>query len=405
MPISGYPSWVPAEKNKLEGGSWITLLELIYSDYGAYAATVLGDAPIGYWRLDEVAGTNANDSSPYDNDGTYVNTPTLNVTGLLTGDTNAAVTLNGTDEVVRIPNSMIASRPKTIEIWFKGSAGNGCLFGIQNAQYPSVPTEFVPILYVDSNNKLRAAIWNGTTALYVVSTPSVNDNVRHHAVMVIDETSFSLYLDGSLVGTTSGTMDFATSRPNHQFGAGYTSASFANLTPAASYVEYNGTIDEIAIYDTVLIPSTITKHWQAGSIGPSILRLAKWSQNVSWNGQTWTVWPIGDITPNQNIEGELPTTSIPIAGLTSFIISILENFTIEGKKGNIYMVHADHLGDATPVKKMPFTIINVSVPNWDTVVFNVIMAQAAFEPLRAQLPLKLVTRDEFPGVMGSRITV
>lgn len=138
---------------------------------------------------------------------------------------------------------------------------------------------------------------------------------------------------------------------------------------------------------------------------PTKLRLAKWSENITWNGETWTAWPIGDISSSQNIEGELPVTTIPITGLTSFIMAILENFVIEGKKGNIYLIHKDHLADNTPVRQTPFTVVNVSIPNWETVNFSVVMAQAAFEPLKAQLPLRLVTREEFPGVMGSRITV
>lgn len=137
---------------------------------------------------------------------------------------------------------------------------------------------------------------------------------------------------------------------------------------------------------------------------PLLFRLARWSEDVSWNGFTWVRWPIGEISMNQNIQGELPTMVIPVAGVTSFILSILESYALENKKGAIYQVHESHLADNTPVRKTPFTIVSVAA-TWEQVQFTVVAAQAAFEPLKAQLPLRLVTREEFPGVQGSIITV
>ena len=136
----------------------------------------------------------------------------------------------------------------------------------------------------------------------------------------------------------------------------------------------------------------------------SFIRLARWTQNVVWDGKTWTAWPIGEPQVSQNLQGELPTTTIPIVGMTSFIMSLVENVVIEGKKGIMYLVHEDHLADNTPVRITPFTVVQLSA-NWQAVQFVIVAAQAAFEPLKVQLPLKLVTREEFPGVQGSKITV
>ena len=49
-----------------------------------YSAEVLADNPIAYYRLSETSGTSANDSSPNNNIGTYVGTPTLGVGGAVT---------------------------------------------------------------------------------------------------------------------------------------------------------------------------------------------------------------------------------------------------------------------------------------------------------------------------------
>ena len=52
-----------------------------------YADAVAQDAPIAWYRMGEPSGTNAADEIG-SNDGTYVNTPTLDVTGALTGDSD-----------------------------------------------------------------------------------------------------------------------------------------------------------------------------------------------------------------------------------------------------------------------------------------------------------------------------
>ena len=50
-----------------------------------YQTEVLAGRP-HHFRLSEPSGTNANDAGSANNDGTYVNTPTLGVTGPITGD-------------------------------------------------------------------------------------------------------------------------------------------------------------------------------------------------------------------------------------------------------------------------------------------------------------------------------
>jgi len=50
-----------------------------------YQTEVLADNPVAYFQLSEPSGTNANDLGSANNDGTYVNTPTLGVTGAITG--------------------------------------------------------------------------------------------------------------------------------------------------------------------------------------------------------------------------------------------------------------------------------------------------------------------------------
>ena len=57
-----------------------------------YRQAIVNTGPVSYWRLGEASGTNAADEMGA-NAGTYVGTPTLGATGLLTGDSNTAMTL------------------------------------------------------------------------------------------------------------------------------------------------------------------------------------------------------------------------------------------------------------------------------------------------------------------------
>lgn len=69
-----------------------------------YGSAVQALGPAAHWRLDELSGTVAADSSGHGFNGTYVNTPTLGGEPLTTGG-GRAVALNGTDEHVSVPSA------------------------------------------------------------------------------------------------------------------------------------------------------------------------------------------------------------------------------------------------------------------------------------------------------------
>ena len=87
---------------------------------GPYAPGIVADGPAGYWRLGETSGTTAADSAAT-NTGTYVGA-TLNAASLLAAETgNKAVTVNGTNQYVRVPSSagLSPSARVSVEAWIK----------------------------------------------------------------------------------------------------------------------------------------------------------------------------------------------------------------------------------------------------------------------------------------------
>lgn len=380
MPITNVSSWVYTEKNKLEAGTWIHLFELSYTD--PYNVPVIYDAPVAYWRLGEAAGVNAYDSSGNNHTGTYVNAPTLVQTGALIGDTNTAALFNGTDEYVNCGNPVdFQLSSGSIEIAVKtADAGSGLrgIFTKENA-----------FSIVFNSNIL--GVYDYNTSTFRTAIVDITDNLYHHLVFTFQSgvTNGSiLYLDGIAVLTTTVTV--------------VNQSSPVTLASTGTSQYANITLDEAAIYNTILSASRVQVHYD--SMVTKKVRLAKYSSDVTWNGYTWMAWPISEISFNQSVEGELPTTTIVVAGITSYIMSIVEHYIVEGKRGNIYLVHSNYLTDTNPVRSVPFTVISISC-SWEGVQFNVIMAQASFDPFKVQLPLRLVTRTEFPGVLGSRLTI
>src|SRR5438067_3074668 len=99
-----------------------------------YAAAVLADHPVGYWRFGEAAGAStAVDASGHGINGTYVGGPTLAVAGALSGDTDTAVRFNGAaGQYVSFGNNfgMAATQPFSVEVWVRPDSIPSATFAV-----------------------------------------------------------------------------------------------------------------------------------------------------------------------------------------------------------------------------------------------------------------------------------
>ena len=149
----------------------------------------------------------------------------------------------------------------TVSLWFKASSTQkGALFSEQNQSIGSTPSSWDPMLYVDSNCKLEGGIYTGSTP-GITSSSTVNNSTWHYAVLTVNKTSTTqtLYLDGSQVGTWSGTPEgpFTTV----SIGAGYT-ASWPN-PPSSGTSYFDGQIDDVRVSSsaTARTANWITTEW------------------------------------------------------------------------------------------------------------------------------------------------
>ena len=237
-----------------------TLTATISGRRGTYREVVLGDVPVGYWRLGEPSGTNAADQAGT-NPGTYTNTPTLAVVGAI-DDPDTAVTFDGTTEYVSIPSTFPALNGSAItaEAWIKTADTaqiNQLIFGAYNHVAAFGGWGF---MYNRSNLK-KLSYWSGTTGAWVESTGTITDTAWHHvAVTVTTGGSVTFYIDGSATGTP------ASNAPNTFAGV---KAIGAISNGSSNW--FKGSLDEVAVYGSVLTSGQIGEHHAAGLSDPSVL--------------------------------------------------------------------------------------------------------------------------------------
>lgn len=225
-----------------------------------YSSEVLADSPRGYWRLGETSGTTAVDSaSGGGHPGTYGGTFTLGTTGLLSGDTDKALTLNAAGWVT-IPETVDLTA-FTVEGWYKGTTATFNLVSRRHGLTGSTSRSF---WIGGQSGSATVLILRGTGGTFtsVTSSDLITDNLRHHLAGTYDGTTLRLYLDGREVGTPSTAVSGPLNTDDNALviGGQQTSSGSDAITPNLA-----GVVDEVAFYTTALSASRIAAHFAAGA--------------------------------------------------------------------------------------------------------------------------------------------
>lgn len=210
----------------------------------SYVQTVLSDSPVSYWRMEETSGTAAADVKGA-NAGTYTGSPTLGQDGLVHDGAKAPRFVSGSNKVtVASSASLSPTSAITVEAW--------------------VRIEDVPPSY-------RRMAWKGTSA-YQLRLDGTNETNRfsffvsiggaleprasggsvptvgsvHHLVGTYDGATVRLYVDGALVGQQN-----------------RTGAIDTNSNPFEIASTWNGSVDEVAVYNYALSATRVTAHYAA----------------------------------------------------------------------------------------------------------------------------------------------
>jgi len=225
---------------------------------------ILAENPVAYWRLDDIAGTNAVNLGTLGAavDGTYQNGVSLGNAPIY-ADGEVSANFNGANQYIRIPDSnqinttTVATR--TIEATFRAdtTAGRMVIYE-EGAQINSLG------MYIDDGQIYFNAADAGDWGPFSISAP-IEAGETYQASMVIDNPNgeFRAYLNGTLVGTGTVTKPLANHSGNIGIGAANQGLWFHDGATSSTGFYFKGNISEVAIYNTVLNDDTIQSHSDA----------------------------------------------------------------------------------------------------------------------------------------------
>ncbi|MHA3771729.1 golvesin C-terminal-like domain-containing protein [Verrucomicrobiota bacterium sgz303538] len=270
---------------------------------------------VGRWRFEEASGTVAEDASGGGNNGVLGNpsrvSPSPSIDGVKALQYDAGVLernlqLSNTDNRL-IPG--VSSQPFTLAMWFKikpnGTTApnlytlasnesyltSGFRFGVDHEL--SFPTQYYP----SDPDKPRLAFWSGQSggSLLLLQSKSLKTDVWYHVAIVYTGTSGSMYINGQLAATGSGTIVGNTNPINIGGAIGGTR-------------DFNGSIDDVRIYSKALTGAEVAGISNADNDGDG---LTDW-----WKFAYYPSTPANQIDWNADADGDGLTATQEYTNLT-----------------------------------------------------------------------------------------
>ena len=280
--LGGYNTWpartaaleVQAEPKIVE--AVVTLLEKVAAKprrpfvetHGPYAEAVLASKPLAYWRVGEWAGPTAKDSSENGHDGAYE----PGVVFYLDGPPSPVVDRDGQgNRSSHFAGGRVRGNLKdlgstyTVELWFwNGMPGAarpvaGYLFSRGEDKTPAAAGDHLGIGGTHAAQD-RLFFFNGNERNTIVAgRMPIALRTWNHVVLVRDGPKVAVYLNGNKEPEIAGEAEPSIPPAVGQFFVGGRNDNFAN---------FEGKIDEVAVYDRKLTPDEIAAHYAASGLNP-----------------------------------------------------------------------------------------------------------------------------------------
>ncbi|MDD4924651.1 MAG: LamG domain-containing protein [Dehalococcoidales bacterium] len=218
--------------------------------------------PVAHWKMDEGTGRTVYDSTENNNDGTLVLGGSATSSAWATGQYGTALSFDGVNDYIFKTTSGFESSDSqgTISAWIKTNNRNevDSIFSSSD----TATADYYLLFGMDTDGTILIQQKNNDTIDQVLTVNTVNDNNWHHVVVVSNGTSYFLYINGKIettrVGSGSNTGDWfsdTSGRDNINIGA-----LIRNTT--TNY--FNGSIDDVRIYNYARTPSQIQQDYNAG---------------------------------------------------------------------------------------------------------------------------------------------
>ena len=296
---------------------------------------------VSYYKLDESSGSilDAHGS----NGGTYNGALYSQI-----GKINTAIGFDGDNDYISIPdtsNELKTATDGSISLWFKTNTilGQKALISTGDSTSTTIPYFFLGIdgdeLYLTGNDGANNAEKTNNSNLLI--------DTWYHAVWTNDGTNNSFYLNGILKTKT-----LIAGSTGKWFGdiAGTDTFAIGVLDRQTDYANYNGTIDEIGIWDKSLSSTEVEELYNSGNglpyggvetitlespingtiisdIGANFTVSGKNISAVSgnWENVTYYVWE------NETL---INSTTILVSGETFNETKFIDNFTFSDYEWN-----------------------------------------------------------------------
>jgi hypothetical protein len=229
---------------------WPLFLKGVASGGSSYSSTVLADSPALYWRLGESAGATAADASGNGRTGAYGSGVTKGTAGALSGDADTAVTLDDTVNGKVTSTYSPFTGNFTIEGWAKrtDTLTEDVLFASSAVNYVSLTlTAASNDVVFDPNSS------GGGVDTWAGAWPGTGTWVHWALTYTAAGTVAELFINGVSQGTR-----------NTDVGAMTNTAFVVGWHPGDG-AGFKGSVDEVAVYSSVLSSARILAHYQVGA--------------------------------------------------------------------------------------------------------------------------------------------
>lgn len=325
----------------------------------AYGAAVYGLDPALYWRLGDTAGTTAADSSGYGQKGTYYGAVTRGSAGAISGLSDTSATFSGGQVISK--NAFTNPRSYSLEAWFKTSTTTGGkIIGFGNSPDGN-SSGYDRHIYMTPDGSLIYGVWVGFTDT-LQTAPGFNDGQWHHVVATQGSAGMRLYVDGVLRGSNGQT--------NAQDYTGYWHVG-GDVTWGPGDWEFDGQIDEVAVYLAPMSGADVAQHYSLGTTGApanvapmatftsSVTKLAVGFDASASADPDGTVaayaWSWGDGTPDGS--GATATHTYAAAGTYSVTLTVTDD---DGATG-VFTAPVVAVANQAPVAAFTSTVSDLGV--------------------------------------------
>jgi hypothetical protein len=217
----------------------------------AYSGQVLADAPLAYYRLGELTNT-MTDASGNARHGTYINSPTRGVPGLLPNESDLAVAFAGTANGVVVNAAWMNTSTLTVEALIKPAGSASAARSIVDRD-DEVSRFFQ--FRLNTSNKLEVITFAGGVT-FTASNATLSNGSTYHVAATITGTTIKLFVNGVLDKT--GSLPAALT--------GNSSGLWVGIHGGTVQGFGGGTIDEVAYYGTALPDTRIASHYTASGL-------------------------------------------------------------------------------------------------------------------------------------------